>query len=94
MLDIRYIKDMIKNGEVDYKIGDIVVLFRRKKNGYPKSVCDGLEYRVGDIKGDSLVLYIEEPFGQAKVHKTYMVHSDVWRRHLRDRLLAALLPNN
>lgn len=73
------IKDLIKTRNIIFNIGDIVVIYRRKKNGYPNSILDGVEYRVGAVPGESLVLYRDNPMQRAKIHKTYMIHKHIWR---------------
>jgi len=79
-MDTWKLKDLIRSGKVEYCIGDIVVLFRRKKSCYPRSIEEGKEYRVGDVAGDSLVLYTETPWPhRRKVHRSYMIHKEFWR---------------
>ena len=79
-MDTWKLKDLIRRGAVEYNIGDIVVLFRRKSSGYPKNIIEGKEYRVGDLAGDSLVLYTDLPHPRRdKVHKSYMIHKEFWR---------------
>ena len=42
-MDTWKLKDLIRQGVVEYKIGDIVVLFRKKSGGYPKHIIEGKE---------------------------------------------------
>jgi hypothetical protein len=71
------IKDKIKNGTISFEIGDEVVIFWRKGNGYPSLINDDKVYRVDNIENE--ILYVRERNEKSfkkmpiRVHKTYMV---------------------
>ena len=84
-MDTWKLKDLIRRGAVEYNIGDIVVLFRRKSSGYPNGIEEGKEYRIWEVAGDSIVVnawrngtYLPES-KRHKVHKSYMIHKEFWR---------------
>ena len=75
---------MIKRGVDPFQIGDKVTLFRRKGNGYPASIEDGVEYFVEYIENDNLLVRRHSTDGigflqPIKVHKTYMVKKCILR---------------
>lgn len=72
------ITDMIEKGLVSYVKGEKVVLFRRKSNGYPKGIKDGVEYTIRGIYGEGIEVALNSSDGvgwlqSIKVHKTYMI---------------------
>jgi hypothetical protein len=69
---------MIEKGLVRYVKGEKVVLFRRKSNGYPKGIKDGVEYTIRGIYGEGIEVALNSSDGvgwlqSIKVHKTYMI---------------------
>jgi hypothetical protein len=83
-MDHWKIKDMIKSGQIRCKKGDKVVIFRRKKSGYPRAILDGVEYTVRNTDNDSLYLAVTSTDGVGwmqpiKVHRSYMVPKSLWR---------------
>ncbi len=75
---------MIKSGQIRCKKGDKVVIFRRKKSGYPRAILDGVEYTVRNTDNDSLYLAVTSTDGVGwmqpiKVHRSYMVPKSLWR---------------
>jgi len=56
---------------VSFEIGDRVVVFRRKKNGHPKILKDGVAYLVKSMVGNDLIL--ETDSNLVKVNRTYLV---------------------
>ena len=56
----------IKNGSVDYKVGDKVICFRRNSRGHPRSIKDDVEL----IK----FLLNEDKFGFEKVEVEYALY--------------------
>jgi hypothetical protein len=83
-MDVWKIKDMIKSGEIRYIEGDKVVIFRRKKSGYPKAILDGVEYTVRHTDNESISVAVHSSDGVGwmqpiKVHRSYMVHKNLWR---------------
>jgi hypothetical protein len=85
---------MIEKGLVSYVKGEKVVLFRRKSNGYPKGIKDGVEYTIRGIHGEGIEVALHSSDGvgwlqSIKVHKTYMIP----KYALRDINLNLLLPS-
>ena len=75
----------IKNGRVDYKVGDKVICFRRNSRGHPRSIKDDVEYTIKSITYDDLHVATHSLDGigwnnEIKVHKSYMIS----RKSLRD----------
>jgi hypothetical protein len=75
----------IKNGSVDYKVGDKVICFRRNSRGHPRSIKDDVEYTIKSITYDDLFVATHSLDGIGwnqiiKVHKSYMIS----RKALRD----------
>lgn len=89
------IVDMINNGLIHYQKGDKVVLFRRKSNGYPKSIKDGIEYTIRGIYGEGIEVALNSFDGvgwmqSIKVHKTYMIQKDVLRNIKLSKILSTI----
>lgn len=75
----------IKNGSVDYEVGDKVICFRRNSRGHPRSIKDDVEYTIKSITYDDLHVAAHSLDGIGwsqviKVHKSYMIS----RKSLRD----------
>lgn len=75
----------IKNGSVDYEVGDKVICFRRNSRGHPRSIKDDVEYTIKSITYDDLHVATHSLDGigwnnEIKVHKSYMIS----RKSLRD----------
>ena len=75
---------MIKSGQIRCLKGDKVVIFRRKKSGYPRGILDGVEYTVRDTDNDTLYVAVNSADGVGwmspiKVHRSYMVPKSLWR---------------
>lgn len=93
MISIALIKDKIKSGEIYYYQGSEVVCFRRKSNGYPKSINDGQSYWVQEVDYNGFIYVKDTPkFDEAlvhaiKVHKFYMIP----KSFLRELKLNSLL---
>lgn len=90
-----WIRDAIQNGMVKYYKDQKVVVFRRKANGYPRAMKDGVVYRVKYSLLDDLVL-IEDIDHEAhkflkireyKVNKSYVIPIEF----LRDELISEIL---
>lgn len=78
------IKDKINQGEIFYKVGDEVVVIRRKKNGYPRGLKDGVIYIIRQIENDHLVVAQHSTDGVGflqpiKIHKTYVCSKSLLR---------------
>lgn len=72
------ITDMIDRGLVSYIKGEKVLLFRRKSNGYPKGIKDGIEYTIKSISGEGIEVALNSSDGVGwlqpiKVHRSYMI---------------------
>jgi hypothetical protein len=74
------IDDLIRSGSVSYNIGDEVIVYRRKANGYPKFLKDDVVYNIVDILTDGHV-YLKESGKNSslKVHKKYVINKSVLR---------------
>lgn len=83
-MDNWSIKDKIKRGKTKFIEGDEVVLFRRKKNGYPRSLKDNEAYIIRKIENDCLFVAQRSSdnigfLQPIKVHKTYMIKKQFLR---------------
>ncbi len=78
------IREMIRSGSITYKVGDKVILFRRKGNGYPKGISDGEIYIVRRVENESIEVakHSTDRIGflqSIKVHKSYMIPIYLYR---------------
>lgn len=83
-MDIWKIKDKIKNGTIDFNVGDEIVVFRRKKSGHPRSIKDGVRFYVSKVEKEFLMVAEHTPDGigwmpSVKVHKYYVIPKYIWR---------------
>lgn len=82
------IKDMIKKRQITFKNGDEVIVFRRKKNGYPRGLKDGVTYIVFQILNDVVILKGDTIDSKLKkVHNTYIIG----KSELRDLKIESIL---
>ena len=92
MNDIWSLKDKIKNGLITFANGDEVVCFRRKQNGHPRSLKDGISYFVIEVQRDGhLVVSQKSGDGQGwlqsvKVHKMYVIKKSDLREFKLNKL--------
>lgn len=82
------IDDLIRSGSVTYNIGNEVIVYRRKKNGYPKFLKDDIFYIITDILTDGH-LYLRESNKNSpkKVHKKYVINKSILRDIKLDYIL-------
>lgn len=76
------IEDSIKRGIIDYQVGDEVVIFKRKKNGHPRSIKDDTTYIIKKIDYDGHLHVIPKNFNivhATRVHKMYMIQLSILR---------------
>lgn len=79
------LKDKIKRGLILYEIGQEVVILRRKPNGHPRSIKDGVTYIVKSIDSDGHLTVAEHSsngigFLQSiRVHKMYVINKSLLR---------------
>ena len=79
-MDTWKIKNKITAGEIHYGIGDCVTVFRRKANGYPRHLNDGVAYYVIRIWGDSVEVSEDRNGTRGyKVHKSFIIQMDTLR---------------
>lgn len=83
-MNLWIIKDKIKRNLVTFKKGDIVVLFRRKTNGYPRGVIFGVDYLVKSVNGDNLIIEVAKKeenlyHNDFSINKTYFIQKDTLR---------------
>jgi hypothetical protein len=94
-MDTWKLKDTIMSGGIAYTIGDRVIVFRRKGNGYPRQLKDGTTYVVIRLWGESVEVLEEgkdlgsRPNGY-KVHKSFLIQKDTYREIKIDELLKGL----
>ena len=94
-MDIWKLKDTIMSGAIACTIGDRVIVFRRKGNGYPRQLIDGTTYVVIRLWGESVeVLEEGKDLGGRvngyKVHKSFLIQKDIFREMKIDELLKGL----
>lgn len=87
-----WIRDSMNKGEVGFYTGQKVVLFRKKGNGYPKFLEDGLTYIVKYVSLEDVV--IEEEVNSNiqkprtwKINKTYIIPKEFSRDFLIEEIL-------
>lgn len=82
------IKYLIKDGTVKYNIGDEVIVYRRKRNGYPKFLKDNVVYIIADILPDGRLRLSDGNFYlKHKVHKKYVINKSLLRDIKLDYIL-------
>lgn len=83
------LRDRILYNKTIFRKGDIVVLIRKKANGYPKNLDFDKEYIVKDINGEQI--RIDNPSGTRDfyVNKTFFTK----KGDLRDSYLEKILKN-
>ena len=93
-MDTWKLKDMIKNGTINYKKGDVVVVFRRKANGYPKNLIDGQDYVVISFGDEDRLELLNLKDYQSKVntkcikvHKSFIIPKTILRDIKIDEIL-------
>ena len=71
----------------DFSPGDIVMIVRRKHNGHPRKLRDGVKYKITQIEDECLLLEEESNKPAGKVHYTYVSKlKDVRDEKLKDLL--------
>lgn len=80
--EIWKLTNLIKNGQVQYQIGDEVNLFKRKTNGHPRGIKDDKKYFILKIENENLEVTdnIKTKTKIIKVHKTYMIPKSYLRQ--------------
>ena len=83
------------SGDITYTIGDRVIVFRRKGNGYPRQLIDGTTYVVIWQWGESVEVieegkYLGSRSNGYKVHKSFLIQKDIFREMKIDELLKGL----
>lgn len=88
-MDRITIKDGIRMGDISYQPGDKVVLVRRKKNGYPKALSDGVVYKVDSIENDNIIIRKPKPgINNIKVHRSYLAPISFIRNEIIKSILS------
>jgi hypothetical protein len=85
-----WIKDGISRNNIEFFVGQKVVVFRRKLNGYPKGLKDGILYHISKIENDCLVVYqskSNQVSKEYKVHRTYLIPIEYLRNEIINDLL-------
>jgi hypothetical protein len=73
----------------DYQIGQLVVVARRKSNGYPRHLIDDEPYQIKEIENENLILYnlkFRTP-NVLKVHFSYCLNLQLMRDEIINDLL-------
>ena len=84
-------KTWVKDRGFKFKVGDIVKLVRKKKNGHPKYLNLGGCYVVRRVENDDLfVQEINTEYDLSKVNKNYFVSIE----EMRDELINNILNND
>lgn len=79
------ITDLIKRGKINYETGDEVVVYKRKQNGHPRAIKDGVIYIVKGVDSDGHLLVAQHStdgvgFLQSiRVHKMYLINKSILR---------------
>jgi hypothetical protein len=94
-MDTWKLKDKIMSGDITYTIGDRVIVFRRKGNGYPRQLIDGTTYVVIWLCGERVEVieegkYLGSRSNGYKVHKSFLIQKDIFREMKIDELLKGL----
>jgi len=86
------IKDKIKSGEISFQIGDEVVVYTRKLNGYPRSLKDNTSYYVRSMDPDGHLIVAEHSsdgigfLQPVRVHKMYLIKKSDLREFKLNKL--------
>lgn len=70
--DIWKIKSNIKYGKIKFNKNDIVVLLRRKNNGYPKNIKENTDYIVKSCDDDCIFIQEKKLFDDVKISNTWL----------------------
>ena len=68
----NWLTDKIKRGIPIFSIGEFVIVFRRKRNGHPKALEDGVVYIVEEFNGERLGLRTKDPSATSWAAKGYL----------------------
>jgi hypothetical protein len=88
-----WIKDELDSGQLKFEEDQIVIVYRRKKNGYPSHIEDGKLYKVIKINGDILYLIIPNISidngisREFKVHRTFVIPIYYLRNEIINEIL-------
>jgi hypothetical protein len=74
-----------------YEVGQNVIVVRRKKNGYPRSLIDNQPYQIKRIENDCLILQNlkSRTPSEIKVHFSYCLNLQL----MRDEIIKDILKN-
>lgn len=82
-----WIKDNIKI--TDFQVGQLIIVARRKPNGYPHSLIDDASYQIKRIEKEYLIVHnlkFRTP-NELKVHYSYCLNSQLMRDEIINDLL-------
>ena len=86
-----WIKDELDSGQLKFEKDQLVIVFRRKKNGYPSYIEDGKLYKVKKVIDDKVFLIIpnigDTVSKEFKVHKTYIIPIEYLRNEIINEIL-------
>jgi hypothetical protein len=93
-----WIKDGIDRSQINFFVGQKVVVFRRKISGHPRALKDGTSYIIKVIENDCLIVYQDSPITsklqengfqpkEFKANRTYLIPIE----YLRDEIINDIL---
>ena len=89
-----WIRDAINKGEVNFYVGQKVVLYRRKASGYPKFLEEGKTYLVHYVGSENVTIEEENhkliQSRRWKINKTFLVPKEFNREFLIQEILKDL----
>ncbi len=86
-----WLADAISFNRIRFEAGQKVVLFRRKKSGYPKQIEDSKLYTIKSVIYDDLIVYDDSvKYKEFKIHSSYFIPVDYSRNEVIDEILKDL----
>lgn len=88
--DRVWIRDAINKGEVNFYIGQKVVLYRRKASGYPKFLDENQTYIIKYLSSEDVTIQEETHRKMWKLNRTFLIPKDKCRDILISEILKDL----
>lgn len=85
-----WIRDAINRGEVNFYIGQKVVLYRRKASGYPKFLDENQTYIIKYLSSEDVTIQGDIPPKMWKLNRTFLIPKDKCRDILISEILKDL----
>ena len=79
------IKDLIRRGLLSYNVGDEVSILKRKPNGHPRAIKDGVTYTIKEVHQDGHLMVCQRSsdgtgfLQPIRVHRMYMMNKSLLR---------------